>query len=66
MDGNEVMTVGTTVRPLTEQEIQRGLAALEASRRLGERILARRGGQPLDESWPIIREARGERAKELP
>ena len=65
MDDSQAMPVHTTVRPLTDEEIQRGLAALEVSRKLGERILARRGGQPLDESWPIIREAREERSKEL-
>lgn len=62
---NQALPVGATVRPLTDEEIERGLAVLEASRRLGARILARRGGQPLDESWPIIHEAREERSKDL-
>src|SRR5579884_2076823 len=47
--------VQATVRPLTDEEKRRTLAALATARELGERILARRGGQPLDESWPIIR-----------
>ena len=55
----------STIPPLTEEEKRRGLEALEASRQLGERILARRGGQPLDESWPMIREAREERSRQL-
>ncbi len=64
---NEAMPLVTpiTVRPPTEEEVRRGLAALEAAEALGERILARRGGQPLEESWPMIREAREERSKQL-
>lgn len=56
----------TTIRPLTEEEKRRGLEALEASRKLGERMRARRGGQPFEETWPIIREAREERSRQLP
>jgi excisionase family DNA binding protein len=54
-----------SIRRLTEEERRRGYEALEASRRLGERMRARRGGQPFAESWPMIREAREERSKQL-
>ncbi len=57
--------VQATVRPLTDEEKRRTLAALATARELGERILARRGGQPLDESWPIIRAAREQRSRQL-
>lgn len=52
-------------RPLTEEERQRGLAALESSRKLIEEMRAARGGVPLDESWPMIREAREERSRQI-
>jgi len=61
----DVPSTDLEIRPLTDEEVRRGLEALEASRRLGERILARRGGKLLDESWPMIREAREERSKQL-
>ncbi len=49
------------LRPLTDEEIERGLAAMEAGTELQDRILARRGGRPLPPSWPLIRQAREER-----
>ena len=52
-----------TIRPLTDEEVQRGLTALEDAAALGKRILARTGGQPLASSAPIIRKAREERSR---
>jgi len=54
-----------TVRPLSEEERQRGLRALREAKQLRERILARRGGKPLSPSWELIQEAREERAQRL-
>lgn len=53
------------IHPLTQEEKRRGEAALLASRALVEQIRARRDGQPLAESWPIIRDARDERSAQL-
>lgn len=61
----QIHTTPDTIRPLTEEEKQRALKALDASRQLGERIRARRGGQPLAETWPLIREAREARDRQL-
>lgn len=58
----QIHTSLDTILPLTEEEKRRALEALEESRKLGERILARRAGKPLEETWPIIREAREERS----
>ena len=54
-----------TIRPLTDEEQQRALAAVEASRELQARLLAKRGGKPFDESWPLIRASREERSQQL-
>ncbi|MGH2584585.1 MAG: helix-turn-helix domain-containing protein [Dehalococcoidia bacterium] len=61
----EKETPKSSIRRLTEEEVRRGYEALEASRRLLERMRARRGGQPFAESWPMIREAREERSRQL-
>lgn len=53
------------VPPWTEAAKRRARAAIISSRRRGQRILAQRGGVPLDESWPMIREAREERSRHL-
>ena len=50
------------VKPLTEDQVARGLQALEQSRALSDAILARRRGEPLAASWPLIRSARDERS----
>ena len=55
----------TTIRPLTKEEIQRGLETLKRSQELIAEMLAERGGVPFDESWPLIREER-ERRSERP
>ncbi|MHB8574039.1 MAG: helix-turn-helix domain-containing protein [Dehalococcoidia bacterium] len=52
-------------RPMSPEEVQRGWATLERSRRLREAMLARRGGQPFEESWPMINAARDQRSKEI-
>lgn len=61
--GVQATPMQTMIRPLTEEEKRRGLEALEASRRLGESVLARLGGKVFEETWPIIREAREERSR---
>ncbi len=50
-----------TVRPLTDEEVARGLAALQSSERLIEQMKAQMGGKPLSSSWKLIRRARSER-----
>ena|SRR5579885_2323538 len=50
-------------RRLTEEEVRRGLAAVERARQHMAEMRAARGGQPLDESWPIIRAAREDPAR---
>jgi len=50
-------------RPLTKQEREKGLAALEAARQLSAEMLRRRGGVPFSDSTEIIREMREERAR---
>jgi len=62
-DGNVEQTQ-THIRPLSEEERQRGLEALKESGQLIQEMRAKRGGQPLDESWPMIREAREKRSGE--
>ncbi len=55
----------STLQPLSEEEVMRGLAALKQAQVLGERMLARRHGQPLPASWEEIRQARQERSERL-
>jgi excisionase family DNA binding protein len=66
-DLQEAQSVQTdlVIRPLTDEEVQRGLEALQKARELGEAIRARRGGEPLDPSLPLIHKAREERLKQL-
>jgi excisionase family DNA binding protein len=53
------------IRPLTNEEVRQGLAALKEADAVIEAIRERRGGQPLDSSVPLIRRARETRAKHL-
>jgi excisionase family DNA binding protein len=55
----------STIRPLTDQEVQAGLAALKESEALIERLRERRRGQPLAPSWPMLRQEREARSKRL-
>lgn len=50
---------------LTPEEKQRGLEALERTRRHRKEILARRGGAPFPSSVEIIHEMREERDRQL-
>lgn len=59
---DRLTTVLSDIRPLTDADRKRALAALADARALGEVILARTGGIVLAESWPIINEARDERS----
>jgi excisionase family DNA binding protein len=51
--------------PLTPEERERALAALEAARRFQAKLLASRGGKPFRPSWKDLAEARDERTREL-
>ena len=55
-------SVHVPLEPLTEEETNRRLEAIERALALREAILARRGGQPLRSSWPLIRRGRLERS----
>jgi excisionase family DNA binding protein len=52
-------------RPLTQQERERGLAALEAARLLKAEMHERHGGATFSDSVEIIREMREERTRHL-
>ncbi len=54
-----------TIRPLTEEETQRGLKALKELEEIGERILARRKGKPVPPAWKLIRQAREDLSKRV-
>jgi excisionase family DNA binding protein len=58
-------TLQTAIRPLTDAEVQRGLAALKRAQEHTARMLAERGGKPFDPSWPLIREARELRSEQI-
>ena len=55
----------TTIKPLTDADVQRGLAALTASQQRIARLRARRGSVPYAPSWPLIRQEREEREGRL-
>lgn len=55
----------TTLHPLTPEEKERALAAMEAARQLAAEIRARRGGKLFSPSWEIVNAARDERTREL-
>ncbi len=52
-------------RRLTDEEVQRGLAALERARRSTQEQLARRGGVPYSSSVDLINEVRQEMTDRL-
>ena len=52
-----------TIKPLTKEEVERGLEAIRQAEELGKSILARRKGKPLPSSWKLIREEREKRSK---
>ena len=53
------------IKPLTDEEVQRGLQVLEEARALREAILAHRGGEPLPSSAPLIRSWRAIRSRQI-
>src|SRR5438105_305545 len=53
------------LRPLTEEEKRQALEAAKAAEEFSQELLARRGGQLFDESWPMINESRDERSRQL-
>jgi AbrB family looped-hinge helix DNA binding protein len=52
-------------RTLTDEEVQRGLAALEQAKQSRQAQLARRGGKVLPSSAELIRQGREERSARL-
>lgn len=53
-------------RPLTPEEIERGLAAMAAAEKLSDEIMARRGIDLVTPaSWEILNELRDERSRQL-
>lgn len=60
-----VYTDLASIKPLTQEEIAERMEAIAALDEIRARIRARNGGKPLSPSWPIIREARKERSKQL-
>jgi len=53
------------IPPLTPEERERGLRAMQEAKALGERILRERNGVPFSPSWEIINEFRDERSRQL-
>lgn len=53
------------IQPLTPQERERGLQALETLRRMRQEMLAERGGVKFSDSAALIREEREKRTQEL-
>ena len=64
---NEEPTISTdlTVPPLTEAEAAAALAALHEAQALTATLRRHHSGALLPTSWPLIRQAREERAKRL-
>ncbi len=60
-----IHTSPETIRPLTDEQQQQALAALQAAQEFRASLLAKRGGKPFDDSWPLIRAAREERSEQL-
>jgi hypothetical protein len=58
-------TKGLGIRPLTKEEQQRGLEALEELRRMRVADLERRGGKLYPDSAELIRQMRKERTRQL-
>jgi len=50
-----------SLKPLTGEQVAKALAWLEEADELRDQIRTDRGGIPLPDSWPLIREAREER-----
>lgn len=63
--GQDRIRTGLTLPALTAEQVQQRQAAIAAATRLRQEMLARRGGRPLTPSWPVIRQAREERSKQL-
>lgn len=53
------------IKPLTDEEMERGLEAIKRAKTLRECILARRRGKPLPSSWRLIRQQREKRSRRL-
>ena len=53
------------IPPITKEEQERGLRALDEVERLNEELLAKRGGKLFPDSTELIRQQREERTREL-
>ena len=53
--------IEAALKLLTDEEIERGLAAMDAAQEHLRQMLAERGGQPVPSSWRLIREERMKR-----
>ena len=53
------------LRPMTEEEIAQTLAALKQAEEHAAEMRAEHGGELFPESWPLIREDREERARQI-
>jgi excisionase family DNA binding protein len=64
---SQTTSIYTTLQipPLTEEERERGLQALEELKALRREMLQRRGGKPFPSSVELIREMREERSRHL-
>lgn len=54
-----------TMTILTAEEVAEALAAMREAEAFREAMQARRGGKPLPDSWPVIREEREARSRQL-
>jgi len=53
------------VRRLSPREVAEGLEAARQAREFRETILASRGGRPLPDSAPLIRQQRAQRSRQI-
>jgi excisionase family DNA binding protein len=65
MRGSLSTNTSVDTTPLTDEERQRGLAALAKLDDFQERLLAARGGQPFPSSVDVIQQMREERSERL-
>jgi hypothetical protein len=63
LPGADVIATDRTLQPLTDEEIARSFKAMRDAGQLRQELRARRGGQPLAPSWPILREIRKGRGR---
>lgn len=57
--------IRAALRPMTDEEVAQTLAALKRAKETADWIQEQHGRKLLPESWPMIREDREERARQL-